>query len=638
MTPWVRLRRLRPDEVHLVLETTEVKGESFSGLFGDQYASWRLQALREVRGSRRYALGAFLAHPHDGAMSHSYVGSVILKREPDSERVELKNLVVHEPGIDEFLGLSSDHGHERELASTIRDEVRRKLLDHAEHVCQRRGFRRIEVDLPATQIKTVTFFLERQYVVRSIREAHPRRRAMYRMVKTLKGTYAGDPFDFDSAVEWVISEHYDTVELGKADSNEYSVHTTFQVTGRSRSSGQEDELDGDGPAAPDSDAVTPIHADCIVVTDSTLTEEQVARGLEEAGKSDADVHFFFSQISSDRLVKLARDRKIKFLDWPRLKAELGRTGAAFPPFTSQRAAGLILEVDEDTEHQVRSRGGPFWYVVLNGIGQNVNQDIAKVVLFCEQRFQPRQLSLGFGSPSARDFDERYVEWVVWGSCDLVEVLQLEPHRIADVIPEADRLWTDAEIEFHRDGFYVNQDPKKLVTCLQLKAVRLLEDPVPVRAFAARDVEEYVARANGLSTSYLDEESVSRFLQRFGNPTFATASPRRVMDGVARTAEAWSALLKQGEPAPRAIKALAATVLGAQSLRDPSFADLLEALLESHGAPLREPYDERDRSPFVRRHALRVLSLLVEDGTDEEVAQMIARYRARFHQVVGEHDG
>lgn len=161
--------------------------------FVDHYPhhrEWLEMALKEVLLGYRVAFGVF-KYGLNKQKEHTFelAGSIILKKNPYSRIIQLKNLFIKEKERGKGFGTA--------------------LYEEAENFSNRTGFELISTEVPFSEISTINFLHKRGYIVVSnIESRFKEGDLIYTMERSLTPCYDGDPFDIKDIGHWIMSIFY----------------------------------------------------------------------------------------------------------------------------------------------------------------------------------------------------------------------------------------------------------------------------------------------------------------------------------------------------------------------------------------------------------------------------------------------
>jgi hypothetical protein len=197
------VERLKPDDVYLIRSAQQfaIYLEALYPKHGD----WLSRAIEDVKVGRRVAFGLFTHAPHlalhPKGTSAQYAGSVMLRHNPYSERVELKNLI-----------LDTNTVSDADWPAALE-----RLLRHVYDYCEAKGFRRLEIELPPHESRLIASLHGHGFKIESVvRSKYRIGDFFYILVRALRSSYAGDPLDFSAMVEWVLATHLESFTISPA--------------------------------------------------------------------------------------------------------------------------------------------------------------------------------------------------------------------------------------------------------------------------------------------------------------------------------------------------------------------------------------------------------------------------------------
>jgi ribosomal protein S18 acetylase RimI-like enzyme len=152
------------------------------------HRKWLRKAINEVLAGDRTAFGAFVIKAVDSP-DLRLVGTCILKPPDLSSTVEIKNLYV-------------DPEYKSNGCGTL-------LYKEVEEYCGRSGASRIRVEVPGSEIDTLSWLLKRGFEFSHKREStYVQSDVTYFLERVLPPYYQGDWFDHRALAKWTLSHLY----------------------------------------------------------------------------------------------------------------------------------------------------------------------------------------------------------------------------------------------------------------------------------------------------------------------------------------------------------------------------------------------------------------------------------------------
>jgi GNAT superfamily N-acetyltransferase len=189
MKPHITVSIKRIFQKHDVQEIWALQHDAL--VFSQHYPDhdrWLTKAIKEILRGDRTAFGAYAVKTIEPP-TLQLIGTCILKPPDLSSTVEIKNLYIHED-------------YRKAGCGTL-------LYKEVEQYCGRSGANRIRVELPATEIDTLSWLLGRGFELSHTRiSAYVPGELTYHLEKVLPPYYAGDWFDLAELAKWVIIHVY----------------------------------------------------------------------------------------------------------------------------------------------------------------------------------------------------------------------------------------------------------------------------------------------------------------------------------------------------------------------------------------------------------------------------------------------
>jgi hypothetical protein len=459
------------------------------------HADWFERALDEIDRGIRQAYGVF-----DG---EDLVASVILKRVPYIDALELKNLI-----SDPSLNLESD---------AFEVVLFKRLIRESESVARRHGLRQLIIELPSTWQKHIKLVVDEGFCFLSVRDAHPRSHLQYYVFrKPIAICFIGDPLDFPAMCFWfvreyfaVMAEHFfnlDPSRPGVLDKPRSDTSTSENVC----YAAVFDLYPSSLAIVPNLDGRPPLRGACVIAP-NRLEQTVLKPTLIALRKTNVALRLLFYPVyreEAQELTTICRAHAVSLL----CRTEIESVVGCKPPFRIDETAiaGVVLTLTPPYKEQIRRIGSAFTWIVLTGLGGALNNtchtDEGALALLVERRALPAKE--GF---------------VVCGYANVHEVTRhdlktVRDHEDAIVSADAPLLLTPDDRRFFMNSFAVTFSDDHEVRLLELREVVLLRDDRPDAQPWLHDIdpqlfqgfEDLLHNAGGWGGVYLSSDQRDAF--------------------------------------------------------------------------------------------------------------------------------
>ena len=489
------------------------------------HKKWVEKAVREIKGGDRIGYGLF---------GSKLLGCILL-RCTSSNVIELKNLVV---------------SPDKSLRNTARTKAYKALVTHAEQASKHRGFSQLEIELLSTHYEQIDIFLSLGYSIQPSHESVPSIGIPhYLLWKHVQPEYHGDPFDYLSMAKWLFKERLrwsvdpkpETLNFGARDERyayrlqfevppparltraQSAQHRGLAVPSRARRTRGGAAQSGSARADPEKGEIAfkapfRITGDCII--DCGMGEiEDFKDILQRKVKTQGSaIRFLLSTRQLNGLQETALESGFR----PVLGGELLRMigySVGNEPLTLKREdiRGVVLPVgpsDIAALENLCTRGVPFAYVILNGLGKQIYQMLAPELDDEEDGAHSQEFLAIFctdSEPTSAKADERRMTVVGWAQIE--EAFGCRFHGVEGALRGHKTLWHDSpsdspSVKFFLNQFSINFNEDDQVFVFYLQRPRLLKDEVPLLEIGAQDAAVRPllegAQLYGLSACYAEK--------------------------------------------------------------------------------------------------------------------------------------
>jgi ribosomal protein S18 acetylase RimI-like enzyme/predicted transcriptional regulator len=327
LTNFIVRRIFLSDELESIKEM-QINAKEFIDHY-PRHREWLDMAINDVLNGKRVAFGVF-KYGLDKRKRHSYelVGSIILKKNPYSRIVQLKNLYIK----------PEERGNGYGSA----------LYAEAEQFSNRTGFELISTEVPFSESRTINFLHKHGYVVVSkIESRFKDGDLIYTMEKSLTPCYGGDPFDIRDIGKWILSIFY---KLTINDTNNNIIFYQLSIEQKLAKEILDDKFRIKGAAF------------FLENTDKLTLME-----LLDVAKKHRSL-IVFSRYTSAEIERICREKLMPLIDGQSIKKQFS-SNSSLPlfPFDFPDIAGMIISIKSSlfkriTENQFDSfvyfKGGP----------------------------------------------------------------------------------------------------------------------------------------------------------------------------------------------------------------------------------------------------------------------------------------
>ena len=495
------IRRILPSEL-IDLERLQIEGIQYS-LYYPRHLDWVQKALREIEQGRRRAYGYFgTIISANKNIVNQLLGAIML-RVSSGDVVEIKNLVVRR---------KSDGQH----FDVNRDSIGRGLIAKVVEASRRRGFSRLEIELPSDIKEQISWFMEENFQVQSARESRHTHIPFYLLHREITPYYRGDPFDCKSMSRWLLSRNLGWKVVGSEEpilnSGRTICHRLRFILHRSVES---ESVSGQvRPAVTNriDESLFLINGDCLVDSGKGPTSDLVdifKKDAERRKKGDvsegtSDVHFFTSTRDMPLNEDLYRIYGIRAITGSKLLNYIGywdTDGTVQLEWNS--VAGIIIQVGTafvSAFDRRCSTDQQFDYFVTNGIGEVLNAKLTRIAK---------------KTPQYAIFCEAEADSV--GHLNVIGVAEIDEVRpkFASEVAKSQSFDGLSNAEFILDPFTANFNGQDLVWRFRFVNLKRVTNPFVLTNCVSKAVEPFIEHFAGgdLLPCYADSETIQNVLQK-----------------------------------------------------------------------------------------------------------------------------
>lgn len=507
-TQLTHVRRLSREEAHLVEELQE-KYEQIP-----HHGDWFQRAILDVKAGLRPAFGIFLGNSGQVTL----LASVILKRVPYTNSIELKNLTSNDTYVFEL-------DSERDNRRFGQDEVFANLLEEVEAFARRRGFCELAIEVPQHWTSQIRFLVDYGFSFVAVVESYPARIAnYYSFKKKIRGTYVGDPLDFLGMCHWLLEEYFAPPQNpGDALFDDFDPRYPIELRRhapknlrikRVQISHEEHCFPcyvAAFPIYPVSPALShdqiPLKA-LSVVDVYAVEREHLLITIRAMKRSGAALRLLLTNRRRDEskdLLQDCDDNSVTAFCREDIERIVGRELHPHIPISCEDVGGVMVLVGERFTKRIKEQTGEFAYVLLTGIGRAIQKR-------CEDPDRP---PVAFFASS----DETRDDIVVWGVAPILDVQFWKLSELNERERKQDGkvrpfLWSEQEKEFFMNSFTVNMNDERKAAILELGLPEFFQEgnlnSIPLADFAG-DLASYLKSdlidAGGFGAVYLTNELV-----------------------------------------------------------------------------------------------------------------------------------